>query len=61
MKFKWTDAQEEAVYADISNTLVTAAAGSGKTQVLTGRILERIKAACHDAVRKYNHNTLVLP
>ena len=44
MKFKWTDAQEEAVYADISNTLVTAAAGSGKTQVLTGRILERIKA-----------------
>lgn len=44
MKFEWTPSQSEAVYADISNTLVTAAAGSGKTQVLTGRILERIKA-----------------
>lgn len=40
---KLTDEQESAVYAPLSDILVTAAAGSGKTQVLTGRITERIK------------------
>ena len=42
MEVKWTDDQREAVYAPVSNILVTAAAGAGKTQVLTGRILQRI-------------------
>jgi len=42
MEIKWTKEQEEAVYAPVSDILVTAAAGAGKTQVLTGRILQRI-------------------
>ncbi len=42
MDVKWTPQQEEAVFAPVSNILVTAAAGAGKTQVLTGRILNRI-------------------
>lgn len=42
MKFNWTTAQGKAVSAPVSDILVTAAAGSGKTQVLTGRIIERI-------------------
>lgn len=42
MEVKWTKEQEEAVLAPVSNILVTAAAGAGKTQVLTGRILNRI-------------------
>ncbi len=40
---KWTSMQEKAVTAPVSNILVAAAAGSGKTQVLTGRILDRIQ------------------
>ncbi len=39
---KWTKMQEAAVLSPVSDILVTAAAGSGKTQVLTGRILNRI-------------------
>lgn len=39
----FTPMQKAAVEAPVSNILVTAAAGSGKTQVLTGRILDRIK------------------
>lgn len=42
MSVKWTEEQREAVYAPVSNILITAAAGAGKTQVLTGRILNRI-------------------
>ncbi len=38
----WTKMQEQAVLSPVSDILVTAAAGSGKTQVLTGRILNRI-------------------
>ena len=30
---KWTKMQEQAVISPINNTLVAAAAGSGKTQV----------------------------
>ncbi len=39
---KWTKEQESAVFAPVSDTLVTAAAGSGKTQVLSERIVRRI-------------------
>ena len=42
MAVKWTDEQLSAVNADVSNILVTAAAGAGKTQVLSGRIVKRI-------------------
>lgn len=42
MEIKWTSEQRAAVTAPVSNLLVTAAAGSGKTQVLTGRIIRHI-------------------
>ncbi len=42
MNVKWTPEQEKAVYGEKANCLVSAAAGSGKTQVLTGRIIERV-------------------
>jgi len=41
-EIKWTASQNEAVKSKVANILVTAAAGSGKTQVLSGRILNRI-------------------
>ncbi len=40
---KWTEDQEKCIYAKPSEIVVSAAAGSGKTQVLTTRIIERIK------------------
>lgn len=40
---KWTAMQEKAVNYPVSDILVTAGAGSGKTQVLTGRIINRIQ------------------
>ncbi len=40
---KWTKDQENSIYAKPSEIVVSAAAGSGKTQVLTTRIIERIK------------------
>lgn len=43
MQVNWTPQQEKAVFGDKANCLVSAAAGSGKTQVLTGRILNRIR------------------
>lgn len=42
MAINWTQEQRAAVEAPVADILVTAAAGSGKTQVLTGRILRRI-------------------
>ncbi|MDP4134141.1 MAG: helicase-exonuclease AddAB subunit AddA, partial [Bacillota bacterium] len=39
----WTNEQKKAIENPVANILVTAAAGSGKTQVLSGRILDRIK------------------
>lgn len=42
MNINWTPQQAAAVNAPLSNLLVTAAAGSGKTQVLTGRIIKHI-------------------
>lgn len=40
---KWTEDQEKAIYAKPSEIVVSAAAGSGKTQILTTRIIERLK------------------
>ena len=40
---KWTKEQEEAIYTSGSNIIVSAGAGSGKTAVLTERVLEKIK------------------
>ena len=40
---KWTDEQKQAIYEKDSNILVAAAAGSGKTAVLSERVLRKIK------------------
>lgn len=40
----WTDEQWQAIYDDNSNIIVSAGAGSGKTAVLTERILEKLKS-----------------
>lgn len=39
----WTDQQRQAMTAQGRTILVSAAAGSGKTAVLTERIIEKIK------------------
>ena len=39
----WTKEQEEAIYIEGSNVIVSAGAGSGKTAVLTERVLEKVK------------------
>ena len=40
---KWTENQEKAIFAKPAEIVVSAAAGSGKTQILTTRIIERLK------------------
>ena len=39
----WTNEQKEAIYTDGTNIIVSAGAGSGKTAVLTERVLEKVK------------------
>ncbi len=39
---KWTEAQLDAIYKDGKSILVSAAAGSGKTAVLTKRVIEKL-------------------
>ncbi|WP_249662497.1 UvrD-helicase domain-containing protein, partial [Lysinibacillus fusiformis] len=40
----WTDDQWKAIYASGQDTLVSAAAGSGKTAVLINRMIEQVIA-----------------
>ena len=46
---RWTEAQKEAISASHPAILVSAAAGSGKTAVLTERILQRLTDPEHPA------------
>ena len=39
---KWTPEQEEAINKDGTNIIVSAGAGSGKTMVLTARVLRKL-------------------
>lgn len=39
----WTNEQKEAIYKEGTNIIVSAGAGSGKTAVLTERVLEKVK------------------
>ena len=41
---KFTDDQKNAIYTSGNNIIVSAGAGSGKTAVLSERILEKIKS-----------------
>ena len=40
---KWTKEQEDAIYKEGSNIIVSAGAGSGKTAVLSERVLTKVK------------------
>ena len=40
---KWTKEQEEAIYKRGKNIIVSAGAGSGKTAVLSERVLNKLK------------------
>ena len=40
----WTKEQEDAIYKDNSNIIVSAGAGSGKTAVLSERVLRKLKS-----------------
>lgn len=42
MQKKWTEEQEKIIYGSTGNILVSAAAGSGKTTVLSERVIETI-------------------
>ena len=43
----WTKEQEEAIYKSGTNIIVSAGAGSGKTAVLTERVIQKIKKGIH--------------
>ena len=43
----WTDEQWEAIYEDNNNIIVSAGAGSGKTAVLTERVIRKLKDGVH--------------
>ena len=39
----WTNEQKEAIYTEGTNIIVSAGAGSGKTAVLTERVLRKLR------------------
>jgi len=43
----WTKEQIEAIYTEGSNIIVSAGAGSGKTAVLSERVIEKLKKGTH--------------
>lgn len=43
----WTKEQNDAIYKSGTNILVSAGAGSGKTAVLTTRVIEKLKSGIH--------------
>jgi ATP-dependent helicase/nuclease subunit A len=43
----WTKEQTQAIYEKDKNILVSAGAGSGKTAVLTQRVIEKLKSGVH--------------
>lgn len=44
---RWTKEQEEAIYTSGKNIIVSAGAGSGKTAVLSERVLHKIEEGTH--------------
>lgn len=47
---QWTDKQWQAIYATGQDTLVSAAAGSGKTAVLINRMIEKVLGTIDDPI-----------
>ena len=43
----WTDEQKKAIYESGTNIIVSAGAGSGKTAVLTERVIQKLKSGVH--------------
>ena len=43
----WTKEQEEAIYKSGTNIIVSAGAGSGKTAVLTERVIKKVENGTH--------------
>ena len=43
----WTKEQNDAIYKSGTNIIVSAGAGSGKTAVLSERVLEKLKSGIH--------------
>ncbi len=46
-EMKWSPEQELAIYEDGKNIIVSAGAGSGKTAVLTARVIRKLKGGVH--------------
>lgn len=44
---KWTKEQSDAIYQNGSNIIVSAGAGSGKTAVLTARVIQKLTEGIH--------------
>ena len=44
---RWTEEQLEAINHDNENIIVSAGAGSGKTAVLTERVIRKLKSGIH--------------
>ena len=43
----WTKEQSDAIYKSGTNIIVSAGAGSGKTAVLSERVIEKLKSGIH--------------
>ena len=43
----WTPEQEQAIHESGKNIIVSAGAGSGKTAVLTSRVIDKINNGIH--------------
>ncbi len=43
----WTEEQQQAIQLEGKNIIVSAGAGSGKTAVLSERVLRKVKEGCH--------------
>ena len=47
MANKWTEEQLQAINKTGSNIIVSAGAGSGKTEVLSERVIEKLRNGVH--------------
>ena len=43
----WTPSQQQAINEEGNNIIVSAGAGSGKTAVLTERVIRKLKSGIH--------------